>query len=150
MKERVPLQIIENRLVLTAVIGCPSLRVNHAIVEFVVDTGSPSSYLSDKEVRRLQIPIKDKQSDEPVNIGGSTYESYKLPKFDMYILKEGKVKDFHTLQISLVALKTTKCSQKKIQIAQTLPSLFGMDFLEEQKVSLHVMPTEKLAYLEFE
>ena len=61
MKERIPLQVVEGRLVLTTVIECPSLRIHRQFMDFVLDTGSPDSYLSDKDVRRLQIPMKDFQ-----------------------------------------------------------------------------------------
>ena len=58
MKERIPLQIIGRRLILTSVIECKSLRIPRRIMEFTIDTGSPNSYISDKDVRKLQIPIK--------------------------------------------------------------------------------------------
>ena len=148
MKERIPLQIVEGRLVLTSVIECFSLRIRRQIMEFVIDTGSPDSYLSDKEVRRLQIPIKDVPSSGEVDFGGSRFYQISIPKITMYLLKEDK--GYHTLNISLSALKTTKMSEQKIQMAQTLPSILGLDFLKEQKISLHVILTENLAYLEFE
>ena len=47
MKNRIPLQIIEGRLVLTTVIECKSLRIQRQLMEFVIDTGSSNSYLSD-------------------------------------------------------------------------------------------------------
>jgi len=59
MVTRFPLQIVENRLILTAVIECDSLRIRRQIAEFVIDTGSVDSYFSEKEVKRLQIPVKE-------------------------------------------------------------------------------------------
>lgn len=151
MKTRIPLQIIEGRLILTSVIECKNLRIPKQFMDFVIDTGSPDSYLSDKDVRRLQVPIKDKTSEGEVDLGGSRFKKISLPKITMYLLKENQEKkEHHTLEISLSALKTTKMSEKKIQMAQMLPSLLGLDFLKEQKISLHVILTENLAYLEFE
>ncbi len=66
----------------------------------------------------------------------------------MYILKENR--DYLILNTSLSALKTTKSSEQKIQIAQILPSILGLDFLEDQKLSLHVILNENIAYLEVE
>jgi hypothetical protein len=120
------------------------------MMEFVIDTGSPDSYLSDKDVRKLQISIKEKTSKGEVDFGGSRYKQISLPKITMYLLKEGKNNGHHTLKINLSALRTTKVSEKKVVMAQVLPSILGLDFLKEQKVSLHVILTEKLAYLEFE
>lgn len=150
MKQRIPLQIVEGRLILTCVIECPALRIQRQLMDFVIDTGSPNSYFSDKDVRRLQIPIKNRPIKEEVDFGGSRFKQVSLPKITMYLLKENKEEGYHTLNIDLSALKTTKCSEKKIQMAQMLPSILGLDFLKEQKVSLHVILTEDLAYLEFE
>ncbi len=150
MKERVQLQIIEGRLVLTSVIECSSLRIPRQIMDFVIDTGSPDSYLSDKDVRRLQVPIKERSFKCEVDFGGSRYKQISLPKITMYLLKEDKGKGYHRLDVSLSALKTTKLSEKKIVMAQALPSILGLDFLKEQKISLHVVLKEKLAYLEFD
>ncbi len=150
MKIRIPLQIVEGRLVLTSVIECRSLRIHRQLLDFVIDTGSPDCYLSDKDVRRLQIPMKGRPSKEDVDFGGSRFKQALLPKIRMYLLKEGKGKDYISLNVSISALKTTKVSEKKIQIAQTLPSILGLDFLIEQKASLHVILAEKLVYLEFE
>ena len=148
MKDRIQLQIIEGRLVLTSVIKCPSLRIQQQLMEFVIDTGSPDSYLSDKDVRKLQIPIKGKPTKGEVDFGGSRFNKVFLPKIKMFLLKEDE--GCHVLNVNLSALKTTKTSEKKIQIAETLPSILGMDFLKEQNISLHVILTENLAYLEFE
>ena len=63
MKCRIPLQIIEGRLVLTAVIECSSLRIRKQITSFVIDTGSPDSYLSQKDVVKLQIPTQGKKTE---------------------------------------------------------------------------------------
>lgn len=150
MKDRIPLQIVEGRLVLTSVIECHSLRISRQIMEFVIDTGSPDSYLSDKDVRRLQIRFKDKPSKGNVDFGGSRFKQISLPKIQMHLLKEDKSQDYYTLDISISALKTNKLSESKVQRAQTLPSILGLDFLRDQKMSLHVVLSEELAYLEFE
>ncbi len=151
MKERTSLQVVEGRLILLSVIECPKLRIQRQIMDFVIDTGSPDSYFSDKDVKRLQISIKDRSSNGEVDFGGSRFKQVPLPKVSMYLLKEGKEeKECITLQVSFSALKTTKCSSKKIQIAQALPSVLGLDFLKEQKISPHVVLTEDLAYLEYE
>ena len=130
MGERIYLQIIEGRLILIAIIECESLRISKQIVQFVVDTGSSDSFLSELDVKRLKIPIKDKEVKNEIDFGGSRFKQVSLPK------------------INLSALKTTKLSEKKIQIAQTLSSILGIDFLKEQKLSLHIILSENLAYLE--
>ena len=151
MKERIPLQIIEGKLVLASVVECKKLRIHKQFMEFVIDTGSPHSYFSDKDVKKLQVPMRGLQSKGFVDFGGSRFKHISLPKVEVYLLKEGKDNnDPLKLKIAISALNTTKCSEKKIQIAQTLPSILGMDFLREQEVSLHVILTENIVYLEFE
>lgn len=151
LKERIPLQLIEGRLYLTSVIECKSLRVQKQLMDFVVDTGSPDSYFSDKDTTKLQIPTKGRPSAGEVDFGGSRYGQIVLPKFKMYLLKEDKQKkDYINLDLEILALKTTKTSEKKKLIAQQLPSILGVDFLKKSKFSLHVILTEGIAYLQYE
>jgi gag-polyprotein putative aspartyl protease len=148
IKERIHLQIVEDRLRLTAVIECARLRVRRQLMDFVVDTGSSASYLSDKDVRRLQIPMRNKAAGQEVDFGGSRFRQVILPSFRLHLLKEDNA--VVGLSVSLNALQTTKQSEEKRQIAQTLPSILGMDFLKQQKLSLHVLPSEGIAYLQRE
>ena len=151
MSERIPLQIVEGRLVLTAVIECEGLRIRKQVMDFIIDTGSPDSYLSQKDVTKLQIPVSGKPSKGEIDFGGSRFKQIDIPKVTLYLLKEGKEnRDYVKLEVSLLALSTTKASLKKIQMAESLPSILGINFLKEQKVSLHVILTEELAYLQLE
>ena len=150
-KERIPLQIIEGRLILTSVIECESLRIHRQIMDFVIDTGSADSYLSQKDTIRLQIPTKGKSTINEVDFGGSRFEQIKLPKFKLFLLREDKSNnEFIESEVELAALRTTKTSEKNILVAQQLPSILGMDFLKQQKFSLHVVLTEGIAYLQYE
>lgn len=151
MKTRIPLQIVDQRLILKAVVECPRLRVRRQIMDFIIDTGSPDSFLSQKDVVKLQIPMKDRPVKGDVNFGGSTYKQVNLPAFTIYLLKEDKgSKDYVKFNVPLTALKTSKTSEKKKQVAYALPSILGIDFLKSQKVSLHVILTEDMAYLQLE
>lgn len=150
MKERIPLKIVDYQVILSAFLHSPKLRITHRYIEFVIDTGSPYSFLNETEIHRLQIPIKDRISREEINIGGSHYQSIGLPKITMYLLTEDHPNKHVSFLTSLQVLKTTRQSTEKIQTAQALPSILGMDFLFEQKISLHVIPTENLAYLQCE
>jgi len=82
-----------------------------------------------------------------VDFGGSRYKIIKLPEFIFYVLKGDEP---FQLTISLIALKSSKTSPEKIKMSQALPSILGLDFLKNQKLSLHVYMTENLAYREFE
>lgn len=145
---RIPLQIIEGRIILTSVIECASLRIAKQVIEFVVDTGSSESYISEKEVIKLQIPTSEKRSSGEVDFGGSRYSQIELPKITFYMLDEEKKPV--RIEASFYALKTNKTSPYKIQAASALPSIIGTNFLKEQKLSLHVIMSEEIAFLERE
>jgi len=146
---RIPLQISEGRLILTCVIKCESLRIYQPkLMNFVIDTGSPDSYLSGKDVKVLQVPLKGRSSSGEVDFGGSRFKHVSIPKIKMYLLKEGKQDDYVELNVNLKALKTTRTSERNIQVAESLPSILGMDFLKDQKLSLHVILAEDMAYLQ--
>ena len=148
---RIPLQISAGRLILTCVIKCESLRIYQPkLMNFVIDTGSPDSYLSGKDVKVLQIPLKNRSSSGDVDFGGSRFKQVSIPKIKMYLLKEGKEEDYVELDVVLKALKTTKTSEKNVQVADSLPSILGLDFLKSQKLSLHVLLAEEMAYLQQE
>ena len=149
MKYRVPLQIVEGRLVLTAVVECSKLRIQRQIMEFVIDTGSQNSYFGYKDVMRLHIPLSEKSPKGEVDVGGSRYKEIELPKMKFHILTEDKISTI-SLDVEFYALRTTKTSMQKIQIAQALPSIIGMNFLKDQRLSLHVIPAENIAYLEYD
>ena len=151
MDDRIPLQIIEGRLVLLAAVECPSLRVRRQLIEFVIDTGSPESYIGQKDSTKLQIPVKDRREVGIIAFGGSKYKKIKLPSFTFYLLKQDNQKnDYLLFEVNLYVLKTAKISPQKVQAADALPSILGLDFLREQKLSLHVILTENMAYLQYE
>ena len=146
MGKRILLQIIEDRVVLTAVAECPDLRIRHHFIEFVIDTGSKDSFLSEKDVVRLQVPVADKPAKGQVDFGGSRFNQVELPEFTLHLLDEEK--KALAIKTRLMAIKTTKTSEERIKRAQGLPSILGVDFLKEQGFSLHVVAKEKLAWLE--
>ena len=57
MKEKIPLKV-DGRIVLSAIIESEKLRIPRQRLSFTVDTGSTKSYLSERDVERLQISIK--------------------------------------------------------------------------------------------
>jgi len=141
-----PLQIVEDRVVLAAVAECRNLRVLHHLIEFVIDTGSKDSFLSEKDVVKLQVPVMGKPVKGQVDFGGSRFNQVELPEFTLHILDEAK--KAIAVKTKLMAVKTTKTSEDKIQRALALPSILGMDFLKEQGFKLVVVAKEGLARLE--
>lgn len=150
MENRTPLSIINGRLVLTTVIDCDKLRIRRKIMNFVLDTGSPDSYITYKDVLKLQIPLEGKQSKGITNFGGSKFNTIQLPHFKFHLIKSGNEQILELDNISLYALKPTKTSKEHQLLIEALPSILGLDFLKEQKLSLHVVLSEDLVYLQHE
>ncbi len=146
MKDRIPLQIIDNRLTLAAVIDCDSLRIHKKLVQFVVDTGSQASFLSPKEAQRLQIALQEKKRSGEVELAGSLFHQVDLPETKFTLLSDHRTPV--VIKVKISALRTPKTKEEKILQASTLPSLLGIDFLRQTKLSLHVIMHEEMAYLE--
>lgn len=149
-RQRIPLQIVSGRLLLPTVLECPALQIGPCFIEFVIDTGSPSSLLSEREVKRLQISLEQHDEGE-VDFGGSRFKKISLPLCTLHLLPEKQDSDEPVvLAVSLAALRASKTFPPQRQTAPTLPSILGLNFLREQKLSLHVILTEELAYLQYE
>ena len=101
------------------------------------------------DISKLQISLGNKEAIGKINFGGSTYNTIPLPKFTFYMLKEDKSL-LKKQGVTLSALQPITTSPTKLQFSQTLPSILGLDFLKNQKLSLHVILTEDIAYLQYE
>lgn len=147
-KDRIGLQFDDLRLQLMAAIEWKGLK-QAQLISFVIDTGSPESFISQAEVEKLQIPTKNRPVEGEIDVGGSRFKKIDIQKITLHLLKEGS-SAMLSLSTKLSALKTTKTSEHKKSIAHTLPSILGLDFLMTHNLSLHVFPKEKIAYLQTE
>ena len=147
MENRIPLTV-KDKLRIISLISCDKLRIRMRPINFVVDTGSSESYLSLIDISKLQISLGDRESTGKINFGGSTYNTIPLPKFKFDMLKEDK-STLESKDVTLSALQPITKSPTKVQFSQTLPSILGLDFLKNQKLSLHVILTEDIAYLQY-
>jgi hypothetical protein len=141
----VPLRIDKKRIILPVFIDCPKLRIRMQYAEFVIDTGSPESYLNQHESQRLQIPIRDRPIMGSVAFGGSRFSHVELPEMTFHMYTEnGPVSANAKLQTLITSEKPSK---EKIEGSQ-LPNIIGISFLELQNLGLHVIIHEDNAYLE--
>ncbi|MBI2576086.1 hypothetical protein HYV84_02645 [Candidatus Woesearchaeota archaeon] len=148
MRNRIPLKFIDGRIILTSIVECPHLRIRRCPIEFVLDTGSTDSLLGASETTRLQIPVTSLRRKEDIPLGGSVFERPDLPEFVVHVLDEDG--PLMTLNQKFSALKLSKVSKKKKELASALPSILGIDFLKNNKLSLHFFPAEEIVYLESE
>lgn len=146
---RIPLIFDNDALWLNALIQSPRAKYPTQRILFLIDTGCTESFICPVDVKRLQIPLKDRKFDSSVEIGGSKYREAKLDSAWIHVLAENKETPLR-LKVEPYVLKTSRISKKKLASALSIPSILGLDFLKSQKISLHVYMHKNKAYLETE
>ena len=110
-----------------------------APIEFIIDTGSPTTLLGEIDAKRFRISKiqlnKLEGRKSPINIGGGQIQTKVLPNAKI------KINDFETSIPIQVVIENEK--------GNTLAtSIIGVDFLEKAKLKLVFDPTKSEAYLE--
>lgn len=143
-----PLKFVNGSLILSGVLTSASYRVGFKRIIFVVDTGSPKTFISEKDALTLQIPMNTLKFLEHMRLGGSKYELLTGKPIKLYFKTDDeKSKDF---DLDITIAKTTKTSQEGIQEAMSCPSIIGTDFLIKNGLSLIFRPSKDVFYLEKE
>jgi len=133
--------------VLLATVRVKALHVYGAVL-FVVDTGSPQSAICEKDSLRLQVPFnRIHKSIRVWGIGGSSVEA-KPMKNAIITFRDDNNKLVHKTIKELYACRTTKRNRAAIGKSRSLPSILGVDFLEEHRFKLVFDPVNLNAYLE--
>ncbi|MFQ5950450.1 MAG: aspartyl protease family protein [Candidatus Geothermarchaeales archaeon] len=109
------------------------------VIEAIVDTGSPYTVISTKDALRLNIPIKRMRTGGSVGLAGRSFRRPKIRDVTLrFTTDEGKP---HIIKLQeMVVLKPTQWNKKVIKEVQDIPSLIGIDFLEEQGFAFHYDP----------
>ncbi len=145
---RIPLQIAEGKLFISAIIMSHRYRIGIAQVVFAVDTGSSETFISESDALRMALPINNLSFSKHIRMGGSVFELKGLPNIEIkFKTDEGKLE---TIRLDTSVALSTKKDEKNKQIAQSFPSILGTDFLKDNKLSLHFIPHKDEAYLERE
>jgi len=139
---RVPLVIQEKGIFLNVSIRCKSLRL-FGIVQFLIDTGSPHTFLSKTDVQRLNISQSAFSFDSDFSMAGSKYRLLVNPNALNINMKEesGKLVTLVKRECT-IALPTTPTE------AYSIPSIIGRDFLIENELALYFAPKKGIAFLE--
>ncbi|HLD19103.1 MAG TPA: aspartyl protease family protein [Candidatus Nanoarchaeia archaeon] len=142
---RIPLLITPDGLILPVTIRSEKYRVPYSQVIFLVDTGSTLTFLSPDDASRLHIPVSSLMAFHHVQVGGTMIELSKMNKVEL-ILKDAK--GIIVKPIVIEELNVGKMVRKNKILG--VPSILGLDFLLDNRLSFHYLPSEKIAYLETE
>ncbi len=116
-------------------------------VDALIDTGSPFTVLSPKDIMSSRLSLKTMQRGETVSLAGSRFFNYTLKDVTMFFKDENG----NLLKIelpSMGALVPTKIDEKTLDEVKHIPTIVGNDFLEDQHFTLCFNPSERVAFLE--
>lgn len=115
----------------------------------MIDTGSPFTVISPKDLLRFRIPLK-KYTRVPgaaIKIAGFIFKTHQMGEAGVTFRTENKTPI--SLQSSVFNMMTpTKWSKKMSKDIQSIPSILGTDFLEDHEAAVYFDPSTKTAYLE--
>lgn len=148
---KIPLQFYDGRLIVLVSLTSSKYRLGIAHAQFIVDTGSSVTFISDGDALRLGIPMSSLPFSQHVRMAGSVFELYEISHIKVHFKhKEEQEDKIISFDYKYYVSKSTKRDQKSRDIAQAFPSILGMDFLKENKLKLVVIPHKDIAYLEEE
>lgn len=130
----------------------PKQRRSAPISAFV-DTGSPFSCISMKDIRRMTIPIKSiikKEDYRILYIGGRTVKGYAIHTKVEFLFVDENGQKHNLTPKTLYLLMPTKEDEKSMRLFLHLPNILGVDFLLDYKLGLYFNPSKNIAWLDME
>lgn len=143
-----PLNILNDRILLTVTFDAPSYRIRMKNVTFCVDTGSPKTYIGSGDAQIIGIPFNSLRTDETVvRLGSTKFSSLSIKNVTLKLRNDQNSLKSITLP-EIKVLNPTRNTQEAKNIANSTPSILGLDFLKEKKFKLFCDVANDLAYLE--
>lgn len=115
----------------------------------MIDTGSPFTVISPKDLLRFRIPLKryTRVPGASVKIAGFNFKTHQMEETGVTFRTENK--NPISLKSSVFSMMTpTKWDKKISKDIQAIPSILGTDFREDHEAALYFDPSTKTAYLE--
>ena len=141
----IPLEINESRLILNVSILIQRLGLRP--LKFIVDTGSPKTFIGATDSVRLGIDkyVKDSQEKETIVMGKTSMNLKILRNVKIYTKSdENKIRTFDLPRLGVV--EELLMADKNRQVV--MPNLIGLDFIKENDLSLHYISKENKAYFD--
>lgn len=113
----------------------------------LVDTGSPYTGISPRDVLRSRIGTKPPKQAETIGLAGFKLFKRDLRNTTITLPIEGR-KTMSFQFDDMCAFYPTKTDSKIMGKIQAIPSLMGADFLETHGIALYFNPKAERAYLE--
>lgn len=143
---KIPLQFIQQQLRISVIISSPHYRVRLKPVTFIVDTGSPRSFLSEGEALKLGLPTNALTHDSQIRMGGSIYNLYKTKSFN-FIFKTENQQTVSMNSASFFVAKTTRKTEDAKRESENFPCIVGTDFFIEHLLCLFFDPSNNEYYI---
>ena len=118
--------------------------------EAFIDTGSPNTVISAVDAEKLRIPFSNlSQAKSIVGFGKGSIPTLAIDKFNIIIRSsDGQTKNLIIPVVITDVPKMRNMDQNILNHARIIPSLIGMDFLENNKFKLFVDLSKNEAYFE--
>ena len=116
----------------------------------IIDTGSPRTIISAKDVISLKIPVAGLENAKPINgFGRGSVPCKKLNKFKFYIKsKENKIKSIEMPVYAVDVSTLSSLNKDMVENIYRIPSIIGLDFLEKNNLKMIVNFKDNKSYFE--
>lgn len=118
---------------------------NHVIpVVFIVDTGSPETFIDEFVASKFRIMTKNLKFSNSMLMGGTKVDLFNLGEVVINFRGENK----NLVRVKSKNLKVSQTSWTKQGTIYSSTSILGMNFLLENKFSLFVNPDKREGFIE--
>ena len=145
---KIPLRFIDDQIHVKALLDAPNYRMRFKPVFFILDTGSPRSFLSEGEALRLQFPINTftETKGELLRMDGAKYHIFNTKPISLSFRTDQD--QLHKIDFKNFAfVKSIKNTEEAKIESQNFPSILGVDFFILNNLFLHLDPKNNDIYI---
>jgi hypothetical protein len=139
---RIPLNVLDDEITLAATVRAPRIVGS---INFLVDTGSATSFIGGIDTRRFGIPFKKMnfRDEDRIFWGDSPFRLAKLRHIELWTkTSENRL---HIFRLPFLYVSPDFIHTKEGDVS---PNVLGLDFLRFQKLSFCFQGIQNLAFME--